>query len=386
MRVLHVLPSLSSTFGGPSAALLGLSRALSARGVRSEIVTTDLGLEDASALEFGRLIEERGVSARYFPRVFSSWLPRDFAFSPQLAQWLRANIRDYDVVHLHGLFNYPNTVAARIAARANVPYILRPCGMLDPWCLRQSRIKKRAYLKLFDERTLLRAAAVSFTTQEEARVSYKVKGQAHGVVIPLGVNMDEEGSFPADELTFPENIKIILFLSRLDPKKGLDLLLPALARLKTIRDDFFVVIAGNGRTAYETQIKQDIEAQGLEDIVKLVGFVEGSRKIGLLKQAACFVLPSYQENFGVSVAEAMSVGCPVVISDQVNIHEEVSAAQAGRVVPCDAGQLFVALNELLDDKASRHKMGRNGQALVEEQYSWARISKMVISLYEQCLS
>jgi glycosyltransferase involved in cell wall biosynthesis len=385
MRVLHVLPSIAPSHGGPSSALIGLSQALSERDVDSETITTDLGHDDEHDLKYGRLVEFNGVNVRYFPRLFPTWLPRDFALSPQLARWLKAHIRNYDIVNIHGLFSYPNSIAAHIAYRAGVPFVIRPCGMLDPWCLKQGRIKKSAYLKLFDKNLLRHAAAISFTTEEEAKLAYRVKHQSNGVVIPLGVKLIEDGSQKQEDFPFPGDKKIILFLSRLDQKKGLDLLLPSLVRLGDARDDFLCVIAGSGDETYEAKIKAEVKTKKLEDVVWLSGFVKGNQKYQLLKRAHCFVLPSYQENFGISVVEAMSAGCPVIISDQVNIHREVSDSCAGRVVRCDVDEIFSALDELLSDEAMRQKMGINGQKLVQEKYNWDTISERVLSLYQTCI-
>lgn len=385
MRVLHVLPSLAPSYGGPSAALIGLSEALSARGVYCETITTDLGMEEAGDLDDGRLVEFNGINVRYFPRLFSRWLPRDFALSPRLARWLKARIRDYDIVNIHGLFSYPNSVAASIAYRAGIPYVIRPCGMLDPWCLKQSRLKKSAYLKVFEEKLLRHAAAISFTTQDEAELAYKVQCQPRSVIIPLGVTGIDDVLQGTDAFSFPRDKKVVLFLSRLDKKKGLDLLLSSVARLKGVRQDFICVIAGSGTPAYEAKIRAGIKSDKLEDVVWLSGFVEGDRKRQLLKAASCFVLPSHQENFGVSVVEAMAAGCPVVISDQVNIHREVSDAYAGRVVRCDANELFNALNEMLSNEETRQSMGHNGQKLVKEKYDWNQIGEKVLFLYQTCI-
>ena len=385
MRVLHVLPSIAPSYGGPSAALIGLSQALSVRNVYSETVTTDLGYEATPDLVYGRLVEFKGINVRYFPRRLSSFFPRDFALAPRLSKWLKNHIRDYDIVNVHGLFSYPNTAAARIAFSAGVPYVIRPCGMLDPWSMNQSAGKKKAYLRIFDQKLLRQAAAISFTTEEEARMAYMAGDRSNGVVIPLGVNLAEHVLLEPADFPFTTDKKIILFLSRLDPKKGLDLLLPSLARLMEVRDDFICLIAGSGDADYETLIRTKVESHRLGEIVRFTSFVDGNLKNQLFRRACCFVLPSYQENFGVSVVEAMAAGCPVIVSDQVNIHQQVSKSQAGRVVRCDVDALFQALNELLSNRELCQRMGLNGQKLVREKYNWDHISKKVISLYQHCI-
>jgi glycosyltransferase involved in cell wall biosynthesis len=383
MRVLQVIPSIDPSYGGPSIALIDLAKSLSSLGITSEIITTDLGMKNG--VNYGQIVDFRGVKVRYFPRILKSWLPRDFALSPQLYRWLTLHITDYDVVHIYGLFSYPNSVAADIAYRAGIPYVIKPCGMLDPWCLKQRALKKRAYLKLVGDRLLKNASAVMFTTKEESNISYKPKTQPKSFIIPLGVDLSGRTKVIDDNFSFPADKKIILFLSRIDPKKGLDLLIPALKRLYSVRNDFIAVIAGNGNAEYETRIRHLVESSGLNEVTHFVGFVDGEKKYHLLEKASCFVLPSYQENFGVSVIEAMGVGCPVVISDQVNIYHDVLSAGAGRVVRCEVDDVFIAIDDLLNNDAARHTMSINGQKLVSEKYNWEKIGSEILQMYQGCL-
>lgn len=385
MRVLHVIPSMAPSYGGPTNALRGLSKALNTRGIYSEVLTTDLGFKKEDSIAYERLVNLNNVNVRFFPRILSAHMPRDFALSPRLARWLRSHVRNYNIVNIHGFFNYPNTVAARIAHNAGVAYIVRTCGMLDPWSLQQSRLEKMTFIKLFGNSILRDAAAISFTTQEEAKKAYKVTSQTNNFIIPLGVNAFEDLTENMTAFPLPSDKKIILFLSRIDPKKGIELLLLALARLKNVRSDFLAVIAGSGSTPYETKIRSLVKATGLTEVVRFVGFVEGERKHQLLKKATCFVLPSYQENFGISVAEAMAAGCPVIISNQVNIHAEVSAARAGKVIHCDSEDLFLTINKLIDDEATLQQMAANGRELVRRKYSWDLIVQETISMYQHCL-
>lgn len=320
-----------------------------------------------------------------FPRLLRRFLPRDFALSLGLSKWLKDHVVEYDIVNIHGFFNYPVSVAARHAHRAGVPYVLRTCGMLDPGCLAKRRLGKTAFLKLYGDRMLSRAAAISSTSEQEAEVSYKKHGPARRVVIPLGVpeadRVHEEG--PA--LPLPDGKKIVLYLSRLDPIKGLDLLLPAVSHLKQKRSDFFLVIAGGGDAKYEGRIRSEVRRLGLSDDVLLAGPVEGWRKWKLLEEADCFILPSYHENFGVSALEAMAAGCPVVVSNRVGIHAEIAAARAGAVVKCDVRDIASGLDKLLSNEAERRAFGTNGKELALNKYNWDRIGKAVFELYQSCL-
>src|SRR5207302_1269525 len=188
----------------------------------------------------------------------------------------------------------------------------------------------------------------------------------------VGLPAARRGTFRAGS---PETVgrAIVLFLSRIDEKKGLDLLLAAFQRIRASRPEALLVIAGEGPATLVLQLKTDAARLGIAADVLWTGFVEGAAKDALLADADLFVLPSYSENFGIAVAEAMAAGLPVVVSDQVAVHTDVTRAGAGVVVACDVSALAGAVEQLLSDPPTRTEMGRNGRAFVSEHYSPAAV-------------
>jgi glycosyltransferase involved in cell wall biosynthesis len=175
--------------------------------------------------------------------------------------------------------------------------------------------------------------------------------------------------------------RIILFLSRLDPKKGLDLLLPAFAQVRVQNPDVALVLAGNGDQSFVTGLEEEAVRLGIAGDILWTDFLAGEEKWAVLSGADVFVLPSYSENFGVAVVEAMAFGLPVVVSDQVGIHREVAEAQAGLVVPCAWEELARALTRLVRDKQLRSRMGENGKRLAQTHFSLEAVTGKLINVY-----
>jgi glycosyltransferase involved in cell wall biosynthesis len=189
------------------------------------------------------------------------------------------------------------------------------------------------------------------------------------------------------ELGIPDDQPLVLFMSRIDPKKGLNLLIPALERLLAEGLNFHFVLAGTNPQDpnYENQIQKQIKASLLSSRTTITGFVTGELKVALLQDADLFVLPSYYENFGIAVAEAMVAGTPVVISDQVHIWEEVKGAEAGWVCPCEVDALTECLREALPDVGEQKRRGLNAQDYALRNYSWDAIALAMIQAYRQIL-
>jgi glycosyltransferase involved in cell wall biosynthesis len=361
-------------------------QALRRHGVQAEIATTNANGETNFVIPEVSPVLIEGIPTYLFERQH----PWRYAFSWPLTRWLKKHVRDYDLLHLHAVFVYAIAPAAYYARRYGLPYIVLPHGVLDPWALRKSRLRKRAYFALLEKRNLDRAAAIHFTAEEEYRRALATGIRARTFVLPYIVNL-EESRHPSPRVTLRERRPelqgktLVLFLSRIDPKKGLDLLIPALGQLASQREDFAFLLAGTGEESYEEQVSRMLHDAGLAPRTVRLGFVQGADKAAVLRDADLFVLPSYQENFGIAVVEAMAAGLPVVISDRVNIHAEVFRAKAGLVVSQDATELARAIATLLDSPVLRETMGKEGQRLVEERFSRDRVAKQLIEVYEDIL-
>ena len=386
MRILHVIPSVAVGDGGPAKAVLEMSRDAIQRGAQVEIVTTNAdgkGVQQASA---GEPIDVQGVKITYYPIIGGNY----YKVSPALAGALKTKILAADVVHIHSLYQFPSTIAAHYCRRFKVPYLLRPHGTLDPYLFRRHRPRKWLYEVAFERRNLRSAAAVHFVSSEEMRLACSLDLQFTPVVAPLGVDVDRSIERRPDAFasTWPETVgkKVILFFGRLNFKKGLDILARAFGRLARRRDDVVLVVAGPDTEGYGAKVRGWLEDEGVLDRTLFTGMLTGARKSAALSGATLFVLPSYSENFGIAVVEAMAAGQPVVISRHVNICREVADAEAGLVVNTDADEVANAMETLLDDPALAERMGLNGKRLVRDCFTWDSAGPRLMDLYRRVAS
>lgn len=369
--------------------VMGLSKALAEQGADVTILTTDSNGDAGQPpldVPLDRPVEQDGYQIRYFR--CSPF--RRYKFSLPLLQWLASHAQTFDVAHIHALFSPVSSAAATIARYQHLPYILRPLGTLDPADLRKKQRLKQIYAALLERPNLAGAAAIHFTSSQEAKVSERFGVITNDWVIPLGVSLPQtsESVSVCEHLGVPDDRPVVLFMSRVDPKKGLDLLIPALEKLVIAGIDFHFVLAGSNpqEPDYEAKIRAQVQASPLAERTLITGFVAGDRKAALLQAADVFVLPSYYENFGIAVAEAMSAGIPVVISDQVHICDEIQQAEAGWVTACEVNALTDALQTALKDPVERRQRGERARTHALKHYSWSAIAQQVLQAYQSILT
>jgi glycosyltransferase involved in cell wall biosynthesis len=290
-----------------------------------------------------------------------------------------------DVVHIHAMWEEMQHQACRAAQRAAKPYVLTPHGMLDPWNMTKSRLAKQAYLMLRMRPNLQRVSLLHYTTEIERRSVARLKLRPPTIVEPLGLDMREFEHLPPRGMFrrhHPHigNRPIILVLGRVHYGKGVELLLPAAAAMK--RHDAVIVIAGpwtSAGEAFEAKLRPMLEP--IRDRVILTGLIGGGDKLAALVDADLLALPSFHENFGLAVIEALACGTPVVVSDQVNLHPDISAAGVGGVVPLDAAALANELDRWLDDNELRRAASARAPAFVRERYDWDAIARRWVEHY-----
>lgn len=386
MRILHVIATLAPRYGGPPKDCFELCRELARRGDEVAIYTTNIDGDGDLEVPLEEPQRVEGVEIRYFP---GRWL-RAYAFSLPLARALRVAIPRYDIVHIHALYLFSSLVAAHYCQRFGVPYLVKPHGVLDPYLYRRHRGRKWIYEMLVERRNLRRAAAIHFTTVEERELTRPLRLKTPGVVVPIGVDLEEygDGVPGAFREAWPQTHGkiIILFLGRLNFKKGLDLLAHAFGPVGRQRDDVHLVLAGPEDAGYGARVRRWLEAEGVARKVTFTGMLLGADKLSAFRAADLFVLPSYSENFGLSVVEALACEVPVVISNKVNIWREVEEAQAGLVVDCEAGALGSALVALLGDPVRRKAMGRRGRRLVEARFTWQAVGPRMTQVYREIVA
>jgi glycosyltransferase involved in cell wall biosynthesis len=364
-------------------AIVPMCRALQQRGIEVLVVATDAGLSDVTTsridetgqvTETARVVDYKGVPAIFFRSQFGE----SFKYSRPLAAWLDANAERFAVGHVHAVFNHSAVAATRAFHKAHVPYVIRPLGTLDPWSMEQKPLRKRIFWSLVGDKMMRRAAAVHYTSQREKTATETLLGVNHGQVIPLGIEIvaDQVNGARDNGASNP----YVLVMSRLHPKKGLDVLIDAFITL-TQRAEFSqwqLVIAGDGPTDQVELLQQKAIAAG--DRIIFTGWLDGERKEEILRNASLLVLPSYQENFGLCVMEALARSIPVLISPHVNLADEIERANAGWIAPVEPRALSETLGKALSSREELVRRGRAGKSL-SLRFSWERVATDLAELY-----
>jgi glycosyltransferase involved in cell wall biosynthesis len=383
MRIVHLIGTLAERDGGPSRVCVDMARAVAARGHRVSIHSTDFGMPERASRGPVRS-EIDGVDVHRH-RVWPGGIWR---FSPGLWRAIDSAVAEADIVHMHSLYLFHDWAGWRACRRFGAPFVLRPHGSMDPYIWNRHRRRKSVVEWLFMNRVLRDAAALHFTTAEEERLAQPFAQATPGVVVPNGVRLDDFSTVPRDGRfrdLFGTNgpIRLVLFLGRLNFKKGLDLLADAFAALVK-RDPMARLLIAGPDDGMEQVTRAKLQALGVIEKVRFVGLLRGDDVLAAYGDADLFVLPSYSENFGNAVVEAMATGTPVLISDQVNIHQEISDAGAGRVVACDIGQIAEAMAEMLADPDELSARGQAARALAET-FRWEKIAERLETVYRELI-
>jgi glycosyltransferase involved in cell wall biosynthesis len=360
-----------------------MAASLAQSGVEVHVATT---IEPKEAAErnivLGEPVPVNSWTCHYFSRQSEF-----YKVSLPLRSWLREHVRDYDLIHVHALFSFAPLAACWEARRAGVPYIVRPLGLLNQWGMKNRRRHIKALSFRFVEGPLLNdASAIHYTSVREQQEASTLNLKARPFVIPLGIDtspfhtLPEKGTF---EKKFPQTKgqNLILFLSRLDPKKGLEILLPAMKLLAKSHPNTLLVMAGSGTEDYTTFLHSLVEKLDMQSHVLWTGFLGHEDKCAALGAADIFVLPSQSENFGIALLEAMAAGKPCLATAGVALGEEAAAAGAIRLTAHDAPSLASALADLLASPDARASLGKASQALADGKYSLEAMGTGLVALY-----
>ena len=355
--------------------------ALQAQGIEILIATTNADGNEEMPVALGEKTVYQDIATIFFTRQWSEALK----YSRPLARWLESNVKNFDLVHIHAIFSHASVAAAAACRKRRVPYIVRPLGALDPWSLKQKSGRKRIFWHLGVKQMLAGATHIHYTTADEKRLAETGLGLTRGVVVPEGIDLsftDRKTAPFGDVLPQIGHSPYVLALSRIHPKKGFELLIEAFAALKKrgLFGDWRLVFVGDGDAGYVDQLKILARQRGLNRDAVFAGWLDGDHKYAALKGASLLAMPSYQENFGISLIEAMACGVSVLVSPHVNLAPDIEKADVGWVAALREDKLADALAEALGNDQERLRRGNNGRELASS-YGSAEVATRLINLY-----
>lgn len=379
LHVLHVIARLAPSEGGPPEMMRNLAANYQAIGDTLEVAT----LDDPAAPYLAHcafLVHALGPGRS------------TYGLSRRLLRWLRANASRFDLIVINNVWLFP-AVAAWLAAKgARVPYAVFTHGALDVFFKKRyplKHLKKLLYWPL-QYQILKSASAVLFTSELErelALASFKPNGWT-SVVVPYGTNRPD-GDPEVQRNAFYEVVpqargrRLLLFLGRIHEKKGCDMLVQAFAQVAVAHQDVDLVIAGPDQMGLQAKLKKQAMSAGIASRVFWPGMLSGAAKYGAFRAAEAFVLPSHQENFGIAVAEALACGTPVLISDQVNICQQIQDSGVGLVEPdTPEGTLRLLKGWLMMPASQRTSMAAAAESVFQQRFSLRRSAEFIHTLVE----
>jgi glycosyltransferase involved in cell wall biosynthesis len=381
MRVLHVVGALDAYVGGSTAAAVDTCGYLRRHGVEAAVAGT---WESPRAADY--------ISATW-PDLpvygFSRRAPRHYWHSPALRRWLETDVHSYDLVCVHGVFKFPFVDAARAAHSRRVPFIIQPHGSLDPYDLGKHRRQKAVFGPVFVRPMLERAEAILVTTDREGDrlVSWRSARPVH--VLPLAVHgpLDPPSRHRfRQRFRFSDQTEVVVFLSRIDRKKGLERLLTAVARLRGARPEMRLVVVGSAEDRrYEARLRRLARRLAIDDIVTWTGLLLGADKWDALAGGDVFALPSDNENFGIVVIEALLAGTPALISDEVYLADDLRGIRAVSTCDRDAESVAQALCRMLDDRIALRQTVASERTSIVERFSPESVTDRTLELYERLI-
>ena len=365
MRVLFLISDLSLKSGGPSRSVPMMAKGLSEVGINVTLLTFSSDDMNVHALD--------GTSVDFVTL-------NDGFVSSEIETMIRE--KQIDIVQLQSIWSLEYHKMVKICRRLKIPYIITPRGMLEPWSLKQSALKKKLAMALYQKSDLNHAACIYTTSNMEAQNVHNLGIKTPCSVIPNGIETDGYPCRKEQKMLK----KQVLFLSRIHVKKGIELLIEAWKKIAKDYPDWMVKIVGNGEETYVNELKRKIETLGLENNIKIQPPVFGQTKVALYQSSSLFVLPSFSENFGMVIAEAMSCGVPVITSE-FTPWDFLNKEKAGWSIRLNQETLETTLREALTmSSEALYNMGQNAASLVRERYDYRSVAKETVKLYDWLLN
>ncbi len=391
MRVVHVIPGLARSTGGPAVMVVELSAALEACGVESTIFSTDLSGPASSANRTPVQESDLPSHTREVDvRLFQARWPYRFAFSPALYSALGRETQRYDVMHIHSLYLFPQFAAFRHASRYGVPYVISQHGALDPRLRSRGRVRKTVANLLWQRQMLQGAAALHVGAEEEARVIADVAPRVRRMTVPFGIRWGDYEHLP-DSARFRRFYlggfegPIVMNLGRVARKKGLDVLIRAFAIAVQQAPEVRLVIVGPDEEDLRPSLVALAQREGIAERVTFTGILGEEEMREALAAADVWALPSKAEAFPMAVIEALAAGKPIVISQAVNIGSDISAAGAGVVCEAEPEAFAAEIVSLLSDEERRAELQRKARTFART-FDWASIASKWVDMYSEVIA
>jgi glycosyltransferase involved in cell wall biosynthesis len=361
MRIVHTIPSLDINSAGPSYSVPALCSHLIDLGLNVNLVT---------------LRASKQIDNLPYIRSFSQdkFIKR-LGFSFEMSHWLddEAKNRKIDVIHTHSLWMMPNIYPGWVSAKYNIPFVVSPRGTLSEWAFKSGSIAKNLVWPLLQKPALKSVACFHATAYSEYEDIRRMGFKQPVVIIPNGID------FPIRK-NVKKNKKKLLFLSRIHPKKGLDILLEAWSLLHKKHSDWTLDIAGPDGGSYEAKLKDFVFEKKI-DRVNFIGPLYGDDKWNAYANSSLFVLPSFSENFGMVIAEALASSLPVIVSKGTP-WQDVAFYNAGWWVDISLDTLTKTLDDAMSSQPDDLILkGENGKKMIHEKCSWPKISKQMLETY-----
>ena len=386
MKILSISPAHLKAFkiGGPIATIETMNKGLVKENITVDVLSTSYGLDSDEGVVF-HTWESVDMLQKYRVKYFKYYGYSNLTFSPALYQEVKKIVKNYDLVILQGVWNFPLFTTGYLANKHNVPYIIIPHGTLyqETWEMKSKWYKDLLY-RVAVKKILKNASRIQFTTIDEKENVFTYLGlNQEYYIVPNSIDLSKYNNLPIKNEFLKQHPslidkKIILFFGRITQKKGLDILIKSLKVLKDKRDDFVLLIAGPDSEGYWSTIKKQIIENNLSNNVLYVGMLEGEDKLRVLIDSDLFILSSYSENFGMSVIEAMAADLPVIISNKVGIHNEVEKEDAGIVTSLDPSKIATVINSLLSDDEKMEYYSQRGKEFVEQYYEINKVNQELL--------
>jgi len=310
-------------------------------------------------------------------------------FSLDLYAYLKNHIQEFDIIHIHGIWHFGSL--APFLIKNDVPKVITIHGLLDRWAIGHSRWKKELVSFLYQKNVLAKADLIQVNNTDEVEDVTRYLGHEpkNLVIIPNGMRMEEFAQLPPrqffrTQFGISPTTKMVLFMGRLNIKKGLSLLLPAFAHYLKSHSDAVLVLAGPD-DGYQEETESFIAEHDLADRIKLVGMLTDSVKKAALADADLFILPSYSEGFSIAVLEAMAAGVPTLVSDRVGFGDYIQQYDAAYLTALTAEEIQVGLSTMLQDENRRIRVKENALSMLKQNFDIAQVARQLLAAYTSVL-